>query len=83
MRLKDDEVRMMRFLVDRRPFEITGERSRSILRTFRYHGFVDENDELTNRGLHVAMRLPAIPEPEVEQDIEPESIEHNDQTDWD
>jgi hypothetical protein len=79
MRLKDDEVRMMRFLVDRRPFEITGERSRSILKTFRYHGFIDENDELTTRGRHVADSLPPIPEPIPE----PDDIEPIEETDWD
>ena len=39
-------------------------RHSAILKSLRYHGLIDESDELTRRGRHVASNLPAIQEVE-------------------
>jgi len=82
MRLQDDQVKVLRFLVDRKPFPIAFERCRSILKTFQYHGLIDADEELTTRGRHVFSKLPPLPEPEPEPQPELE-IELTEETDWD
>ena len=59
-RLRDDESLMLRSIADRKPCKMTFDRAEAILKTFRYHGLVDSNEDLTTRGKHVASLLPPI-----------------------
>ena len=81
-RLRDDESLMLRSIADRKPCKMTFDRAEAILKTFRYHGLVDSNEELTTRGRHVASLLPPsiVDELPVEIPAEREPIEEED---WD
>lgn len=62
MRLKDDEVRVLRGLASGGKIEaVTDPQVRAILKAFRYHGIVDADGKLTPRGLHVVAKLPPVP----------------------
>ena len=82
-RMQDDERRLLRSLLDRKPFSMSFDRAEVILKTFRYHGLVDAKEELTTRGKHVAAKLPAIPETEPIPAEVVEPIEFTDEKEWD
>jgi hypothetical protein len=61
MRLKDDEVLVLRGLADGiSPASVTESRTKTILHTLRYRAYVNASGELTAAGLHVAAKLPTV-----------------------
>lgn len=82
MRLQDDEIRFLRCLSNRTAMKVTFDRAEAIVKKFRYHGLLDENEELTTRGQHVAAKLPPLPEP-LEPVIPLEEITTIEETEWD
>ena len=81
-RLRDDESLMLRSIADRKPCKMTFDRAEAILKTFRYHGLVDANEELTTRGKHVASLLPQIVVEELPVEI-PAELDPVDEKEWD
>tara|TARA_R110000868_G_scaffold19923_5_gene85006 strand:+ start:364 stop:585 length:222 start_codon:yes stop_codon:yes gene_type:complete len=73
---------MLRSIADRKPCKMTFDRAEAILKTFRYHGLVDANEELTTRGKHVASLLPQIVVEELPVEI-PAELDPVDEKEWD